>query len=134
MSKISVVRYEWRKNDADMNLNDYARLEVENGGSTVVIKAASSFDEGFYQCTVSTTFGKAMSNTTRLQRATVGDPALKTITSLSVLEGQPFTIEAQGQKCFPKPTYSWEVAEGIEDNKPSKVIPDKRVQMDENGV
>ena len=104
-------RYEWKKNERELNMNDVNTYDIERGGAMVTIKHAGFLDQGFYQCSVTSIYGygKVMSNTSHLTQATIGDPGSKDVLSRTVLEGQPFFIQANAQKSFPKPTYSWEM-------------------------
>ena len=128
-----VIRYSWQKNNGEWNLNDHARLLVERGGEKVTIVSGASHDEGYYQCIVSNLYGKAMSNTSHLQRAMMDSSADKTVFHQTVQIGQPFKILAQPQKSYPKPTFSWDIAASVEDEFPVKLPFDSRIQMDENG-
>ena len=92
-------------------------------------------DEGYYQCFATNMYGTALSNMVILQRAVLAPYAGKNIFDTGFLtEGQPYMLPCAVTKFFPKPTFSWAIVKGVDDDTESAVILDKRIQMDESGL
>ena len=107
-------------------------LLLEKG---IKIDHLSHFDEGIYQCKAENQYGVSLSNTTLLRRAYVGTYGSPTANDYHGLEeGQPYVLRFKPLKCFPPPTFSWQIAESMTDNSPRGLVTSKRVQIDDEGM
>jgi hypothetical protein len=124
-------RYQWLRNGEPLNLNlPNIKLLAEG---TIEILQASILDEGYYQCLAENQYGTAVSNVIRLQRAVFStDGTPNSVADLTVYEGEPFSLAAVPPKCFPKPSFVWEVARVI-DNHPVALSLSARMQIADNG-
>jgi len=123
--------YEWYKNG--MRLQPSPNIIHVSDGS-IMIRPLSSLDEGFYQCRASNMWGTTLSNVTHLQRAILNPYGQPQVTEKRGLqEGQPFMLEYIGTKCVPKPAFTWGVANDVVDKSQTTIVPDKRIQIDEDG-
>ena len=101
---------------------------VENG---FVIEPTTRFHEGFYQCIARNQYGTAVSNMSHLQRAQLSESD-KYKNTLYAVEGQPFKFNVILPKCFPAPTFTWEVGKEVDDN-PRSVVLGQRLQISQHG-
>lgn len=117
--------------------------QVKEG--TLIIKPATSLDEGYYQCKAFNQYGTSVSKVSYLRRAVLehftGSTA-ETFESDFIEEGQPFSFDCNKAKVFPRPLFSWALAKkevdagtaGPQDGSQGTVIPlSKRIQVDEHG-
>lgn len=95
------------------------------------ITQASSFDEGFYQCIAKNDYGTAVSNTSYLRRAVI-DGTTKNIKTVTATVGQALKLDVTSTKCYPPPTFSWEIGKEVEDS-PRPVHFSSRMQIDQDG-
>ena len=125
-------RYEWMKDGRPLNLN-VGHIQREGEGKIIINNAGVS-DEGYYLCQAINQYGTALSNTSHLERAVLGNvPGTPPVVQKEVYEGQPFVLQAQPLKSFPKPTYNWEIAENTVDKNPQMLSLGKRIQIADNG-
>ena len=129
----SFGRYEWKKNG--IKLNQTLRNIQTDADGTIIIELATSMDDGFYQCFARNEFGTALTDTAHLQMAFLDSTAENVTEILNKVarEETPFHIPCDSRRSFPKPTYIWEMANGIEDKNPIELQLSNRIQIDENG-
>jgi len=126
-------RYGWWKNGAPL-ASQFNIVRPSRGA--IRIRPLTSFDEGHYECRASNQYGTAVSRSTVLQRADIGQyPSSEPEEQTGLVEGQPHQIECKRVKCFPEPSFTWALAEkGSVDEHPIPVITTSRIQIDEQGV
>lgn len=123
--------YEWHKNGIPLQPSSNVQ---HVGDGSIMIRPLTSLDEGFYQCRALNMWGTALSNVTYLQRAVLqpyGQPVIEEKKGL--FEGQPFVLPYVATKCVPRPAFTWGIARDIVDNSQSTIVPDRRLQVDEDG-
>lgn len=125
--------YEWYKDGAP--LSNRPNVFYPSRGA-IRISPLTVLDAGYYQCRAFNMYGTAVSPTTVLQRADIGSyPSSDPHEEMGLVEGSPHTIHCQPVKCFPAPSYTWALAEvGTVDENPTRVVTDKRVQIDDEGM
>jgi hypothetical protein len=127
------VEYSWIRNGALLNMNSQNIQPARDGTGSFTISPAVSTDAGFYQCYASNQYGTAVSNTSHLQRAILDkEGGHADIRVLTADEGQPFHIPVNLPKCFPSPSFSWEIGKVVDDQ-PRVLSTSNRVQIRENG-
>ena len=130
-----IIRYEWRKNSQVLQCPAVrcSLSKVDGAGSVLVIRNASSADEGVYQCIVSQHQVKVMSNTSTIRRAYIEESSNNAVTTVfRISPGDSYTMIGSTTRSYPQPKYSWMIASGPDDPHPVNVILDERLQMDEH--
>ena len=127
---VIIHRYTWIKNGAPLNLNMPGITRLRDG--TIAIEEASSRDQGYYQCQASNMYGKTMSMTYVLKRAVLDWASFETLT-VSVTEGESIKLTANPPRCYPEPTYGWELATRKVDDRPTRLATNRRIQIDDDG-
>lgn len=128
-------RFKWRKNGVNLDLN---APNIRQDAGTIRISPATQLDEGFYQCTAENKYGVTVSNVSQLQRAVLQPVGPTQLTNqLEAVEGQSFVIRASTFKVNPRPSsaeqYVWMKYAADLDVSPQRIVPDKRIQIAQNG-
>ena len=127
-----VFRCHWWKNGNPL----YADSTTTTSGCSLRITELGSMHAGYYQCRATNMYGTALSSMINLQRAMIGSYQSSEPVDMRGLEqGQPHMIRCQPVKCFPQPSYTWQVIEkNGKDESPEAVETNTRVQIDERGL
>lgn len=125
------VVYEWVKNGIPLNVNT-SNIQMRPGVGTIDISSCLSTDEGFYQCILSNSYGKTMSNTTFLQMASLA--------SFPPISGStPYLVDLNGHVCLlcqpplastPPADIYWKYNFTGNTGKPIGVVENSRIQTD----
>ena len=128
-------RYVWFKDGSELSTLSSSSIRFPSQG-VMTIYPLTIFHAGYYQCRAWNMYGMAVSPTTVLQRADIGSyPSSDPHEETGLVEGSPHMIRCQPVKCFPAPSYTWQLAEvGTVDENPTRVVTDKRVQIDDEGM
>jgi len=124
--------YQWYKNGRPLENQPNVIYPAEG---SVTINPLTVLDEGYYQCFASNMYGTAVSSPTVLLRADIGSYHSSEPVVLTEQQGRPYMIRCQPVKCFPKPSFTWALAErGRPEESTVRVITGKRIQVDEQGM
>jgi hypothetical protein len=121
-------KYTWTKNDVQLNENVEKIRRLSDEG-TIEIRDASVLDVGIYRCYAENQFGTAVSVASQQERAILPTDGAKAVQPVTVREGQPFAIERVKDRCFPRPSFEWQVAMQL-DTTPVKLTTNQRIQID----
>jgi len=134
------LTFEWIKNGVSFtennNQSQILTLTDANSGSFLLrlIDNAERGDQGDYQCVVTNPYGTALSDITLLRLAILETSYSGEIQVVNVTEGKPFRLLTKPYLSAPNTTFQWDLARSIEDDKPTKLKLDKRIQMDITGI
>ena len=106
---------------------------VRKTDGTIALEQADSREQGYYQCQASNMYGKTMSKTYVLKKAVLDTQSSADVVTLTVNEGDPVKLTVTKPKCFPRPTFSWELATSKVDDKPTALVTSKRILIDDDG-
>lgn len=106
-------------------------MRLEGGNLTVKT-------EGYYQCLAKSRSGTALSNSSRIRKATLGSATTATTQTFTVKSGSTFRLPCAlqpGQEIVPSARYKWETVRSQSDTtSPQALSLDQRLQIDNNGV
>lgn len=115
----------------NLNSDDIQRNPYDG---TIEIRQASVRNEGYYQCLASNQWGTARSDTAQLKRAVLTFGHSQDVRNVTVEIGSPFVIDISSPFSYPHPpTFEWETAVDTVDKAPTKLLPSRRMQIDEHG-
>lgn len=127
------VEYSWKKNGVDFNWNQLNVKRLNEKTGSFMFTPATSFDEGYYQCFASNTYGKALSLVAVLKRAVLAPYSPSETIDYKGNIGVPMKVVCQNTKSYPKPEYSWVVARDAADANFNVVSLSNRIQQDSDG-
>ena len=120
-----------------MNAGNVEWYRQGTDGTIRLVRAARA-DQGQYQCLATNQYGVAMTNTSVLQMAELGDFSDTTTNEPYVDAGKPFTMYCQNPPTsVPAPRYSWDIADDKDAQLATTTYPvvlSSRQQIDEKGV
>ena len=130
-----IVRsYYWYVNDVPLNYNAYNTRPDENTG--ILSFSRTDGPEGYYQCKVSSAYGTAVSNVTRVVKTETqklfspNEVTYRTAVSKSL----QIICNASTVLVIPRAFMKWQMATDMTSSSQiDDLIYDNRVQMDENG-
>lgn len=109
-------------------------MRLDGGNLTLTAPAPI---EGYYQCIAKSRSGTALSNSSRIRKATLGNPTTATTQPRTATSGGTYSLPCalqSGQEIVPAAQYKWETVRSQSDTSPQALSLDQRLQIDSNGV
>ncbi|KAG4070803.1 hypothetical protein HA402_011029 [Bradysia odoriphaga] len=131
-SCIHLLRYSWTKNGKSFDWYAYDdRILQQPRSGTIAITRALDEDSGQYQCFAENEYGIATSNSVLVRKSELKDFTDPLPISVTVIEGEPFTLKCSPPAGTLKPEVNWVL---IHDDGGIRSINNSRMTVDPEGI
>lgn len=127
-------RYEWTKNGLPLDLNNpNIQRDSDPSVGTITITVQDARDEGYYRCSATNTWGKAVSDNSVAILAMINPLPQAPAHVTTATEGDPLQLPCTQTKSAPNITYFWSTVSSTNDPKDVLISLSSRISVSDIG-